>query len=93
MHVYGGAEGVEPGPAVVGVAEEATTQDEGEREGLDHMQKVLDDGYEKQDMVKWREAEVIENGPASADERESPLPPTCRALVKTCIFKGKNSQM
>lgn len=33
--------------------------------------QVLDDGYEKQDMVKWREAEVVTNTAASADDRES----------------------
>lgn len=70
-YAYGGAEVVEPGPAVVVVAEEATAQEVEGREGLDHMQKVLDDGYEKQDMVKWRDAEVMENDPASADEGES----------------------
>lgn len=33
--------------------------------------QVLDDGYEKQEQVKWREAEVVDNSPASADDRES----------------------
>lgn len=32
--------------------------------------QVLDDGYEKQDMVKWRDAEVFENVAASADGSE-----------------------
>lgn len=31
---------------------------------------MLDDGYEKQDMVKWRDAEVVENVAASADDSE-----------------------
>lgn len=66
---------MEPVAAGVVVAEAGTTQEVGEREGLDNVQKVLDDGYEKQDMVKWREAEVTGNDPASADEREPP-PPT-----------------
>ncbi len=33
--------------------------------------QVLDDGYEKQEQIKWREAEVVDNAPASADDSES----------------------
>ena len=40
-----------------------------ERVGLDHREKVLDDGFRKQDMLKWRDAEVLDNSAASADER------------------------
>lgn len=42
----------------------------GERAELDHREKVLDDGFQKQGMLKWREAKVLDNSPASADERE-----------------------
>jgi len=34
-------------------------------------EQVLDDGYEKQEQVKWREAQVVDNAPASADDSES----------------------
>lgn len=35
--------------------------------------QVLDDGYEKQDMVKWRDAEIVGNDPASMDDSELSL--------------------
>lgn len=42
--------------------------------------QVLDDGYEKQDMVKWRDAEVLQNTPASTDESEFDF--TCLAYTQ-----------
>lgn len=69
----------EDGASTVAIA--ADQQQIQEQEGLDQRQKVLDDGHEKQDMVKWREANVVGNDAASADERESHLAFLCAIIV------------
>eukprot|EP00752_Nemacystus_decipiens_P018692 g16756.t1 len=73
-----GADGLEGQPAAAEGAQEGGAGLGAEREGLEHREKVLDDGYEKQDMLKWRDAEVIENIAASADDR-------CRLLTLSLV--------